>query len=125
MELDQLASPPEAQAEVKVNQNFAVLDALAVYANNWKTSMRLTWGYLGGRWGGNAITAGTLTLTASANNYIVVARATGAISVSTATTNWGDAANYARVYKVPCDETTVLAASVEDHRIGPGGVLGS
>ncbi|WP_101048669.1 hypothetical protein [Macromonas nakdongensis] len=111
----------QAHPDVVVNANFKALQHMAVYANNPDTTDLLTWGYLGGRWGGFAVAAGTLTLTASATNYIVVARATGVVSTSTATTNWDNADAYARVYRVTTG--TVGVTAVEDHRAGDGGIF--
>lgn len=111
----------QAHPDVVVNANFKALQHMAVYANNPDTTELLTWGYLGGRWGGFAVTAGTLTLAASATNYIVVARATGVVSTSTATTNWDNADDYARVYRVTTG--TVGVTAVEDHRAGDGGIF--
>lgn len=111
-----------ASPEVGMNENFETLDHQSVYGKRHPATTGLTWGYCGGRWGGIAITAGTLTLTDDDDNYIVVAIATGAISVSTATTNWADDANYTRVYKITTADGAVT--TVEDHRAGPLGVHG-
>lgn len=111
----------QANPEVVVNENFNVLAALAVYGRDPTTTTGLTWGYYGGRWNGFAVTAGTLTLTASQTNRIVVARATGVISTSTNDTNWNNTADYARVYRVVTGASTVT--SFEDHRVGDLGVL--
>lgn len=118
--LQQLATS-QANPEIPINENFDVLGALAVYGKDATTTTGLTWGYLGGRWGGFAITAATLTLTASSTNYVVVARATGVISTSTTSTNWNDADNFARVYLLTTGGSTVTTE--EDHRVGEGGVL--
>lgn len=115
--IDQMASP-----EVPVNENFEGLAHQEVFAKNPTTASGLTWGYWGGRWGGTLISAGTLALTGSTSNYVVVARATGVASVSTGTTNWNNLADYGRVYKVITD--TVVATSIEDHRAGYGGIHG-
>lgn len=112
----------QANPEVPVNENFAALEHVAVYGKDATTTTGLTWGYLGGRWGGFAVAAGTLTLTASNTNYIVAARADGAITVSTASTNWNDTDNYARIYKLTVGVSTVT--SEEDHRAGGFGVIG-
>lgn len=69
-----------------------------------------------------AITEGTLTLIASATNYIVVAKATGAITVSSTSTNWDDTTNYLHVYKVTTGASSV--SGYEDHRVGPNGIFG-
>lgn len=111
----------QAHPDVVVNANFKAVQHVAVYANNPDTTELLTWGYLGGRWGGFAVAAGTLTLTASSTNYVVVARATGVISTSATSTNWDDADNYARVYLLTTGASTVTA--VEDHRAGDGGIF--
>lgn len=112
----------QANPEVPVNENFTALEHVAVYGKDATTTAGLTWGYLGGRWGGFAVTAGTLTLTASNTNYIVVARADGAITVSTTSTNWDNTDDYARVYKLTVGTSTVTAE--EDHRAGQSGVIG-
>jgi len=113
----------QANPEVPVNENFAVLSALAVYGRDPTTTTGLTWGYIGGRWGGFAITAATLTLTAGSTNYITVARSTGVISTATTDTNWNDTDNHARAYLVTTGVSTVM--SFEDHRTGTGGVIGA
>jgi hypothetical protein len=109
--------------EQVVNENFFSLQHLAVYARDPRTTELLTWGYQAGSglWAGFSVTAGTLSLTASADNYIVVARASGVISVSTTDTNWNNVDDYARVYKVVAGTTTVT--SFEDHRAGAGGLF--
>lgn len=112
----------QASAEVPINENFNVLEHVATYGKKASTTTGLVWGYWGGTWGGNVIADGTLTLTASAVNYIVVDRTTGAISVSTATTNWNSAATYARVYQITTGTLTVT--SFVDYRAGLGGVHG-
>lgn len=112
----------QAHPEVIVNENFVSLEHQAVYAMNPATTQSLTWGYVGGRWGGVDVAAGTLSLSDDATNHIVVNRATGAISVSAATTNWNDLGQYARVYRVTTSSGAVTA--VEDHRAGFGGVHG-
>lgn len=113
-------SPSQANAEVIFNRAMETLEHAQVYGRRQSTSTGLTWGYYGGRWGGFSISAGTHTLSNNVANYIVVAKSTGAASVSTATTNWNNDTDYARVYKVTTASSVVSA--VEDHRAGPGGV---
>lgn len=120
--LQQVTSPPQAFAEVVVNQNFNALEHEAVYGYDAVASSALTWGCLAGRWGGFAVSAAALTLTASSTNYIVVEIATGDISVATTSTHWDDGTDYVRVYKVTTGTAAVTA--VEDHRAGPAGVHG-
>ena len=89
-----------------VNSALDVYAHQEVYAIDPTEAVLLTFYYLGGRWGGFPITDGSVALTDNAENYIVVARATGVLSAATSTTNWNDADGYARVYHV----TTVSGA---------------
>lgn len=116
------SNPAQINAPLRLNELFQALAFGAPYARNGELTAGLVWHYYGGRWGGFAVTAASLTLTASQTNYIVVAIATGVISFSTSNTNWNDGANYKRVYLVITGATTVT--SYEDHRAGPGGIHG-
>jgi hypothetical protein len=113
--------------EIPVNENFDTLGYAAVYGYNPATSSGLTWGYYGGRWGGFAVAASTLTLTDASTNYIVVLRSSGVISVSTTDTNWNNDTAYARVYRVTTTGGTVsnLYGTDFDYRAGDGGIFGS
>lgn len=111
-----------ASPEVQINENFETLDHQSVYGKRQPVTTGLTWGYCGGRWGGASIAEGTLALANGATNYVVVHRGTGAISVSSASTNWDNVAAYARVYKITTAGGVVTA--VEDHRVGEHGVHG-
>lgn len=114
--------PAQDSPEVIVNENFEALEHMAVYAKDATTTTALTWGYLGGRWGGFAVAAGTLDLAASSTLYITVSRATGSISVSSSDASWTNPDAHARVYKLTTGAATVTA--IEDHRAGFGGVHG-
>lgn len=105
-----------------VNSALDVYAHQEVYAIDPTEAVLLTFYYLGGRWGGFPITDGSVALTDNAENYIVVARATGVLSAATSTTNWNNATDYARVYHI----TTVSGARTvtRDYRAGPGGVHG-
>lgn len=115
--------PGQENPEVPVNEALEILAYLSVYGRDPDTTTGLTWGYLGGRWSGFAITGATLTLTNTATNYIVVLRSTGVISVSTSSTNWDNTTSYARVYKLTTAGGVVTA--IEDHRAGDKGIGGS
>ena len=121
MSMKQIAASQKS-AEVPINENFETLEHQSVYGKRHSATSGLTWGYYGGRWGGFSISDGTLTLTASSTNYVVVAIATGVVSVSTASTNWDNDTDYVRAYKITTGASTVSAT--EDHRAGPGGVHG-
>ncbi|MDH1429091.1 hypothetical protein N5J23_04725 [Comamonas aquatica] len=114
--------PAQDSPEIPVNENFDALSHMAVYAKDATTTTGLTWGYLGGRWGGFAVTAGTLTLPASSTLYVTVSRATGAISASASDAAWQAIEQHARVYKLVTGAATVT--SIEDYRAGFGGVHG-
>lgn len=105
-----------------VNEALDILAHQEVYGVDPDTTTGLTWGYLGGRWGGFVVTTGTLSLTDNAENYIVVERSTGAITVATATTNWNNQTTYARAFHL----TTLsgVVTDIRDYRGGPGGVHG-
>jgi hypothetical protein len=113
----------QANKEVAVNRNFETTSWSGVYGKKQSTSTGLTWGYYGGRWGGFSVADGTFTLTNTTDNYIVAKRSDGVTSASTATTNWNNTADYARVYKVTTAGSVVTAT--EDHRAGLYGVHGS
>ena len=117
----QVLTASQASPEVPINENFETLQHQQAYGKKHPTTTGLTWGYYGGRWGGFSVSDGTLALTGSTTNYVVVLRSSGAISVSTATTNWNSSL-YARVYKITTSSSAVTA--VEDHRAGPNGVHG-
>lgn len=121
MTMQQLTSA-QASPEVPINENFATLSALATFGTRQPATTALTWGYYGGLWGGLTIADGTLALTASTTNYVVVNRATGALSVSTSTTAWLDTATYARVAKLTTGTTAITTA--KDHRAGQHGAFG-
>lgn len=121
MTMQQVTSGQQSP-EVPINENFESLDFATVFGKRHPAISGLTWGYWGGRWGGLSITAGTVTLTNAATNYIVVQRSTGTVSVSTATTNWNDSANYARVYQITTAGGVITAE--QDRRGGPLGAHG-
>lgn len=114
--------PAQDGPEIPVNENFEALSHMAVYAKDATTTTGLTWGYLGGRWGGAVIAAGTLELAASSTLYITASRSTGGVSVSAADTAWQNESGHARIYKLTTG--TVTVTGVEDHRAGAHGVHG-
>lgn len=122
MSVLQLWQPAQADPQVPVNENFEALEHMAVYGKDATSTAALNWGYLGGRWAGFSIAAGTLALTASTINYVTVNRSTGAISAAATDTAWTNVIGHARVYKLTAGAASVTA--VEDWRIGTGGVHG-
>lgn len=122
----QTISPSQVNKETPISEDIQALSHQSVYGYRPATSGGLTFGYHGGRWGGFSVSASTLTLTASSTNYVVVARSTGVVSLSTSSTNWNNTTSYARVYKVTTDGSGVtnLYGSDFDYRAGTGGVHG-
>lgn len=116
--LDQV-STTAIQRETTINALFDSGSPATLYGRRASTCSGLTWGYYGGRFGGTSVANGTVSLTGSTTNYVVVNRSTGAVSVSTATTNWNNAATYGRAYKIVTGASSVT--SYEDHRAGPLG----
>ena len=121
MSLTQVA-PAQANAHIPINEAFATVDGLLIGARNAATSTGLTWGYHGGRWAGTLVADGTLALPGGVTVYVVLANATGAISQSTATTNWNDSTNYRRLYKLTTNLTGNVTA-IEDWRMGGQGLF--
>jgi hypothetical protein len=97
-----------ASPEVQANENFETLSAAGIFGKRQPVTLGLTWGYYGGRYNGNTVADGTVALTDDDDNYVVVLRATGVVSVDIATTDWDDPA-YARLYKVTCAGGVVTA----------------
>ena len=106
----------QASKEVTANAFFDAASQAATYGRRASTSSGLTWGYYGGNVvksdGATAqIANGTLTLSASATSYIVAAKATGAVSAATTTTDWDNATDYWRLYSVVAGAETVTSWS--------------
>jgi hypothetical protein len=108
-------------AVTTVNETFDAASPATIGARNATTSSLLTWGYFGGRISGVDRANGTVTLTASATNYVVMKKSDLVVSVSTATTNWNDSANYWRLYSIVTNATT--ATSWIDERFGTAGLF--
>jgi hypothetical protein len=113
----------QASPEIPINENFASLEWASCLTRNPVTSSGLVLGYYGGLWSGLTIADGTLSLTASNTHYVVVHRQTGAVSSSTATTNWNKPESYARMFEVVTGTYTIF--SVKAWHGGVNGVHGS
>lgn len=126
--------PSQASKEVTANAFFDAASQGLTYGRRASTSTGLTWGYYGGN---VRITAGTLSqiangtiaLTASTTNYVVALKGTGAVSVSTATTNWNNSTLYWRLYSIVTGASTVTswtdARMMAQFTQDPGGGGGS
>lgn len=108
---------------LRVNENFDTVSPAGLYGRNPATTTGLTWGYLGGNFSGVSVANGTVTLTASATNYVVAHRTTGTVTVATTTTNWLNAGTYLQLYQIVVGTSTVT--SYEDMRQAFGAAIAS
>ena len=109
----------QASKEVTINAFFDAASPSTLYGRRQSTTTGLTFGYYGGNVTKSdgtlaQISNGTLALTASTTNYIVAQKSDGAVSFSTATTNWNDRAAYWRLYSAVTGTATVT--SYTDYR---------
>jgi hypothetical protein len=118
MNFAQLTNPAQANAPVVVNENFAAITSVAMYARNYATSTGLTLGYFGGHIASTVITDGTIALDASNTVYVVAHRTTGVVSKATNTTNWDATSTYGRLFKCT---TSASAITPVDWRMQSGG----
>lgn len=104
----------QAGKEITANAYFDAASPATLYGRRASTSAGLTFGYYGGNVTVAAgtmsqIANGTLSLTASTTNYVVAQKSSGAVSSSTATTNWNDTSNYWRLYSIVTGAATVTS----------------
>jgi len=95
--MQNITSPPQANAEVAINENFVSVDPAALYGIRQPATTGLTFAYYGGIFNGLTIPNGTVTLTDSATNYVVAKRSDGVVSAATSTTNWNNSTDYVRL----------------------------
>jgi hypothetical protein len=110
----------QANAHVVFNENCETLSATAIFGKDPDTTTGLVWGALGGLYNGNTKAAQTVTQTDSSDNYVVVLRSTGVVSVSTSSANSLNTL-YAKLYKNTC-AGGVVTVSV-DQRLDANGLL--
>lgn len=108
-------------AVAKINTLFDAASQTMIGGRDAVTTTLLVWGYLGGRINGSDKASGTVTLTASTTNYVVMAKSGLSVTVSTATTNWNDSSNYWRLYSVVTGGTSVT--SYNDERFSTLGLF--
>lgn len=114
-------SASQASKEVTANAFFDAASPAALYGRRQSQCSGLTWGYYGGNVTKSDGTLGqvgnsTLALTASTTNYVVAAKSDGAVSFSTATTDW-NSPDYWRLYSVVTD-TSTIASYTDEREIG-------
>lgn len=98
-----------ANAATRVNETLDAASPATLYGRRASTTTGLTWGYYGGSFAGTTLANGTVALTANATNYIVALRTTGAVSVSTSSTNFNNVSTYLPLYQVVAGASTVTS----------------
>lgn len=119
--IQQWASAADTEPWTKVNGSLLALAGAFTFAAREAAHSGLVVGIGGGPFNGATVADTTVTCTDNTTNYIVALRSTGAISTSTATTNWNDPL-YGRVARA------VFASGVLsyfDERLGPSGIFTS
>lgn len=111
-----------SNAVAKINQLFDANSQGLIGGRDAMTTALLVWGYLGGRINGINVANGTVTLTASTTNYVVMKKSDGVVSSATTTTNWDDSVNYWRLYSVVTG--TTAPTSYADERTSERGLFG-
>jgi hypothetical protein len=106
---------------LRVNENFASSAPAALYGVDPSATTGLTLAYLGGQFNGVTVANGTITLTASATNYVVANLSTGVVSVATTTTNWLATTTYLQLYQAVAGASTVTALTDMRQAIGAAG----
>lgn len=113
----------QAQKEVTANALFDACSVAMAYGRHAEECAGLTWGYYGVRYGGTVVPNGANVCSASTTTYMAVDAVTGAVSFASTTTNWNDLTNYRRCFLIVAGALAIT--SWQDHRFGPGGVIGA
>jgi hypothetical protein len=135
-----IADGGQSNAEVVVNDNAKSAGPVLMYAKHPPSCSALVWGVYGGDWQGSTIGTlysttqtyhTTVSLTDASTNYVVANRSTGAVSTSTANTNWNNTGTYGRLQIVTTAGGVVTAMAdwrfqlggIFNHSAGAGAVL--
>lgn len=117
----QTVTAEQANKETQYGENFVTLSAGGIFGlNPTPPHGGLTWGYYGGLYNSNTVADGTVALTNTSDNYVVVLRSTGVVSTSTSSANSVNPL-YAKLYKVTCAAGVVSA--VVDQRWDANGLM--
>lgn len=95
----------QSNKEAVANALFDAASPAMLWGRHASACSGLTWGYYGGWFNGAQINDGTVTLTASATNYVYADSTTGAVSVSTSAYPSGSIA----LYTIVTGTTTVTS----------------
>jgi len=111
----------QSNQELRINEIVESLSVAGLFSKRHAAASGTTWAWYGGRYNGNTVADGSAALTTSATNFVVANRQTGAVTISTATTNWNDNPNFARLYQITLTGSVVTA--VVDNRLDTGGLF--
>lgn len=101
---------------LRTGENFRSVSPAGLFGIDPSTTTGLTFGYLGGYFAGFTVANGTLTLTASTTNYVVVNRSTAVVSVATTPTNWNNQVTYLRLYSFVAGASSFTIGATSDWR---------
>jgi hypothetical protein len=118
---NELTNPAQASWPTRFNEALKSLRGPALYAPNDLTTTGLTEGGFGGEYGTTTVSDWTVALTNATTNYIVAHRTTGAVTTSTATTNWDNTTTYGRVRR--CVTAGGVTTGRIDWRFLEGGIF--
>lgn len=116
----QTVTAEQANKETPFGENFETISAAGIFAKRQPATSGLTWAFYGGLYNGNTIADGTVALTNTSDNYVVVLRSTGVVSASTSSANSVNPL-YAKLYKVTC--AAGLVSAVVDQRWDANGLM--
>ena len=104
--------------DVQANALYDAASPSTLFGRRAATTTGLTWGYYGGNVTKSdgtqtTISNGSVSLTASATNYITVLKDSGVVYCNTSTTAWNDTANYWRLYSIVVGTATITSYTDE------------
>jgi hypothetical protein len=117
----QQIAPGQAYPETPINENNAALGQAFAFTPDAANSTDLVLAFTRGTYNGSTLADATVSCTDNAENYVVAARASGALSVSTGTTNWDNTTTYGRVGRATYDGGGL--AEYADERWSDGGIF--
>jgi len=104
--------------DAQANALYDAASAAMLLGRRAASTTGLTWGYYGGNvtksdGTQSTVANGSVSLTASATNYITALKESGVVYCNTTTTAWNDAANYWRLYSVVTGTSTITSYTDE------------
>lgn len=110
-----------SNAVAAINEHFDAASPSMIYGRDAAGCDGLVWAYFGGRWGGNVVGDGSVTLSPSTTYYMSVSRADGSVTIEDTLYDWENSTDFCTAYIITTDTTKV--SDYQDWRAGPGGTL--